>query len=201
MEADVHSANEVSRLLRAGQPESATRILLTHFGKRLFSFFRSKVNSETDAEDLVQETFIKLLRSDFAYANQPIGLIWSTAKSVHADWYRQKFAEKRGVSLTDSSVQYDDDGEQFSLTDSVEALVSEPWVRSCIEKGLELFTKQHSKEAIAIQIVFEGWSAEETAIYFGAKPPPSKKELDAARSRISAYMKKARTYFAHCRED
>lgn len=71
-----------------GKPEPLTQLFSRHHGS-LFNFFRKLGNTRADAEDLTQETFIRMLKYAHSYQSQGTFLPWMyrvARNTAHDAW-------------------------------------------------------------------------------------------------------------------
>jgi RNA polymerase sigma factor (sigma-70 family) len=72
-----------------------------HFRAPLFNYFRRRVGTASDAEDLTQDTFVKLLAlAETEHVHEPGALLFRIAGNLIADRYR-KSARRSQVQLSD----------------------------------------------------------------------------------------------------
>lgn len=84
----------------------AFQILFERHSKRLYGYFISKVNSRSRADDLLQETFLKIHRFRSKYSSQYPFLPWlfTIARNIVLDFYRSSEIrhERLSVELSDN---------------------------------------------------------------------------------------------------
>lgn len=94
--------------LRSAQPQAVAYWFKTYHD-RLLSFVLTKVTSENDAEEIVQETFINSLKQLPLFRGESSLNTWmqSIARHEVADYYRKKYAKKaiQSLPLTDVLAQ------------------------------------------------------------------------------------------------
>lgn len=80
----------VAKILNGDQKE--IKHFLKKFEKPLLSFIKKRANSEEDAKDILQETFISTLRSlpEFEFRSPIFSWLCSIAKHETVDFYRKK---------------------------------------------------------------------------------------------------------------
>lgn len=88
---DLHLLQE----LKAGQPQAVQR-WFTEYHPLILRFILSKVESEKDAEELAQETFIHCLQHLPLFRGEASILTWMQGIARHevADYYRKFYAKK-----------------------------------------------------------------------------------------------------------
>jgi len=82
---------ELAREARAGSRRSFEELAL-RYKRRLFAYFRPRLGSDQDAEDLVQETFLKLYRNIHNYdpAHRFSTWLYTSANRLAISSYRRK---------------------------------------------------------------------------------------------------------------
>jgi RNA polymerase sigma-70 factor (ECF subfamily) len=85
---------ELAREARAGSRRSFEELAL-RYKRRLFVYFRPRLGSDQDAEDLVQETFLKLYRNIHNYdpAHRFSTWLYTSANRLAISSYRRKRTE------------------------------------------------------------------------------------------------------------
>ena len=87
---------ELKQHIRAGD-HTAFKEFYHLWAGRVFSFFKKKTNNETDAEDLTQQTFIRLwqYRSSLSDNHLMETMLFQNARMVFIDWLRKEASEKK----------------------------------------------------------------------------------------------------------
>jgi len=97
---------ELAREARAGSRRSFEELAL-RYKRRLFVYFRPRLGSDQDAEDLVQETFLKLFRNIRNYdpAHRFSTWLYTSANRLAISSYRRKrtVAGRLGAEVVDNS--------------------------------------------------------------------------------------------------
>jgi len=95
---------ELAREARAGSRRSFEELAL-RYKRRLFAYFRPRLGSDQDAEDLVQETFLKLYRNIHNYdpAHRFSTWLYTSANRLAISSYRRKrtAAGRLGAKVAD----------------------------------------------------------------------------------------------------
>ena len=198
-------ANQSIELLKSQRVEQAALLLHDQLGMRMQRYFQRHRVPLDDAQELVNDVWMKFISSPFEGRTRAVVWLWTVAGSVLLDWIRSQGAEKRGRSLKSGEaveVTGLDDEAWDMLTNQADAQIeqSQPWVKLCVDRAMEQLAKDDPRRAHVLWLWYQGWSAEEVAVYFGAPPPPTKKQETAARNRVLEATRKAREYFAHCKE-
>ena len=76
----------------------------------ILRFLRSRVNSHHHAEDLLQQVFLRLVqRADWSQIQNPEGYMYTTARHVLSDFYRQRGARDHGVVVDFNEFEHKDE--------------------------------------------------------------------------------------------
>lgn len=162
--------------------EEAVRLLDRALGRRLERYFvRHRVPAD-DAEELVWDVWLKLLRSDFRGETRPVVWVWTIARSLMQSFHRRERPE----------IGFEDE-EWTALLETTAAPGVPEWVRQCIERALFQFECDHPERAEVLRMLAEEWSAKEIGEFFGSSE-------GAARDRAYRTRERARAYLDECRE-
>lgn len=93
--------HELMLLVSTGKPQQLAELFTRHH-RKLYNFFRKLGNSPVVSEDLVQETFIRMLRyaSSYKESGQFIPWMYQVARNSAAD----NFSDKEYEDITDEAV-------------------------------------------------------------------------------------------------
>lgn len=196
-------ADQAIELLRAGKVQAAAELLNMHLHTRMLRYLQRHRVPPDDAQELVTDVWMKFMNSRFDGQTRAVVWLWTVAGSVLLDWVRRQKTEKRGrapngaveVSGLDE-VAWDMAMDQFDL----ETEQSQPWVKLCVDRAMLQFSKDDPRRAHVLWLWYQGWSAKELAVEYGAKPPPTQNQETAARNRVLEATRKAKDYLAHCKE-
>lgn len=197
---DALAAQQAMDLIQHGELEQAALHLHRSLGSRVMGYLRRHRVPEGDAEELLTDVWMKLLRSRYDGQTRPVVWLWTVVQSVLVDWARERGAQKRGGSGEDRlEVQVDDDTLEV-LIQSLESPHTPGWLKLCIARAAHQLEQDDPNRAHVLWLWFSGQSAADIAVVFGASPPPSAKQETAARNRVLEATRKARDYFAHCKD-
>jgi len=109
---------ELAREARGGSRRSFEE-LAVRYRRRLFVYLRPRLGSDQDAEDMVQETFLKLFRNIGSYdpAFHFSTWLYTSATRLAISSYRKKRAAPGTVRLEDAREAADPKGEAGEATD------------------------------------------------------------------------------------
>jgi RNA polymerase sigma factor (sigma-70 family) len=149
-------------------------------GAALLSFFRRFVQEPSDARDLAQEVYLRILRvRDAAKIRNPEGYLFTVAANLIKE--RHAKARRQGLELDAA-----DEDVQLYLTE-VANIDSEIDYRARVKRLREVLKQQPAKERVVILLKYtRGLSHEEISERIGASPRMVKKYLanGIARCRL-----------------
>jgi RNA polymerase sigma factor (sigma-70 family) len=186
--------------LRSGdgrRMECVCRTLYAGVGRQIRQWFIAKGATPGQADDWIQDTFVKMLRSldQFRGDSRFVAWLWMIARNVRIDALRSRGRQPQIESL-------DDDPEDESQApkpevadpgpDPLESTARHQYLE-CLEQAFKAFAGDYPERAEVIQWVTEGRSVTDIAQLRGKSP-------GAMREDLSQTRKKLRTYSAHCAE-
>ncbi|HZL31425.1 MAG TPA: RNA polymerase sigma factor [Pseudolabrys sp.] len=162
--------------------EAAVRTLTQRFNRRLFRVARAILRDDDEAEDVVQEAFVRaftglsMFRGDASFGtwitriamNEALGRLRSRRPTV--DW--ETFGENR----TQEQVL---DVPLSAVSNDPEKIMAQGEIRAVLEKAIDKLPD--SFRAVFVARLVEGMSVEETADLFGLKTETVKTRLHRAR--------------------
>ena len=92
--------------------------LLERYGERIYRVARRMTNSDADAEDVMQNTLVKILRKAPTYRGEsdPMGWIYRIALNEAREVHRRR-KRKPSVSLDSLPVEFDESSHMAGVTD------------------------------------------------------------------------------------
>lgn len=190
------SAEDYLRLLSNGGPaaEAGVKGLFDLYAARIKGFFRRQGCHDDDAADLLQETFIKVVRAapSFRFDCQVSTWIWAIARNCLNDRRRSR---RNGEALESLEAMQAADGDSWELSLGVGEPQHEMLeMKNCVRQAFVEFAERHPDNAQATMLAaVEGWTMDELAQVLG-------RSVGATREFVSQCRKKLRPYLARCRE-
>lgn len=136
--------------------QAAFTALYDEFAQRLYAFIRIKVTSNTEAEDILQEVFLKVWAScknlDVSNLNFSAWL-YKVAGNTTNDYYRKKYREPQQVSI--------EEAQELASEDDIAADAGHGLEKDAVKKTLAQLPT-HYKEVIELRF-FQDFSVAETA--------------------------------------
>lgn len=190
------SAEDYLRLLAHGgsSAERGVKGLFDLYAARIKGFFRRQGCNDEDAADLLQETFIKVVRAapSFRFDCQVGTWIWAIARNCLNDRWRSR---RNGEPIESLDEMKASDGDSWELSlGSNEPLHEVLEMKNCVRQAFVEFAERHPDNAQATMLAaVEGWTMDELAQVLG-------RSVGATREFVSQCRKKLRPYLARCRE-
>jgi RNA polymerase sigma-70 factor, ECF subfamily len=187
-------AESLKLIAAGGRPaEGALTALFRKYRKPLLGFLiRRGVDAQT-AEDLVQETFIKVAKSAGTFRRDAMASSWiySILRNVHLDHLRKP---KHEVNLDDEGWEIVEADQEDDGADRPDQNLERRQLDDCLDTQYKVFIKEQPAAAAALQKVTEhDWSIREVAQFLGRTEAATKEYLSQCR-------KKLRVFFEPCRE-
>jgi DNA-directed RNA polymerase specialized sigma24 family protein len=190
-------AEQAVILLRQAKVEQAALLLHRSLAGRMQRYFERHRVASNEAEELVSDVWLRFIASSFDGRTRAIVWIWTIARSVLLDWVRSQNAQSRGRGLGGNVVEITMDDDSWELVGNQN---TPGWLKLCIERAIHQLELDDPRRAHVLWLWYQGWTADEVAIHYGATASPSDKQKTAARNRVLEATRKARDYFSHCRE-
>lgn len=173
--------NELIRLARA-RDEAAVRALTRRYNRRLYRIARSILRDDGEAEDVVQETYVRAFTGLESFRGEASFGTWLTRIAMNEALGRLRRRrptvawESYGGNLTQAEIIH------FPASTSgsdPERAMAQGEIRDILEKAIDALPGTF--RAVFVARVVEGMTIEETAELFGLKPETVKTRLHRAR--------------------
>lgn len=163
----------------------AVRRLYDTTAQHMLRFFVYQGASGAEAQDILQETFIKIVRHADTYRGDGAARswIWQLARSCLAD--HQRAAGRRHANMVDV------DDEQIEAVAAPASCAPGETADECVSKGLETFASDMPERAFALTMQMDGLSLADIAERLG-------RTVGATKEYLSQCKKKIQPYLAHC---
>jgi RNA polymerase sigma-70 factor, ECF subfamily len=178
---DYDSMDETVLAARArGGEQGAFRAIMQRFNQRLFRVARSLVGTEHEAEDVLQEAYLRAFSGIGEFRNEASLMTWLTSITLNEARgrlrKRRKIVNLKVVDEADSTIVY---LTGTSATPDPEAEAGRSQARRMMERAIDRLPED-------FRIVFvlrgiEGCNVEETAAQLGLNPQTVKTRLHRAR--------------------
>lgn len=179
-------------LLRSGgRPrQAAIGQIYAKYGRVFKGYFRRHGASDAQADDLLQETFVKVLRSIDGWSGTGTfeAWLWTIARNTFLSEMRAKSIDKASVSLDDQ------EPEVAELMVGRDGAASDPADADCVKRGLASFSERFAEYAFVLErVVVDGWSDVEIGQFRECNPGAAREYLRQCRKRVWQFV-------GHCYE-
>jgi len=173
---------EIATACQAGQLQGYERLYSLH-GKRMKSIARNLLGTTSDAEDAVQETFLKIQRGIGTFRGQSSFVTWSFRVLINTcyDVRRSRMRKKEVTS----------EGTEESPMPEQRAPASHPSLKLALERALAKLT-DHQREVFLLYEV-EGFRHAEVAGVLDITETASKNTLFQAKKNLRAMLEPPRS--------
>jgi RNA polymerase sigma-70 factor, ECF subfamily len=174
---------------RAGDLRAFERLYLLH-GSRMKSIARNLLGTASDAEDAVQDTFLKIQRSIASFRGQSSFATWSFRILINTCYdARRSRMRKKEVAQ--------DEPQEHSARPEPRAAVSHPSLRLALERALSQLTR-HQRDVFLLYEV-EGFRHSEIAAVLDISETASKNTLFQAKRNLRQLLEAPRSSAAEAR--
>jgi RNA polymerase sigma-70 factor (ECF subfamily) len=165
--------------------EAAVRAITGRYNRRLFRVARSILRDDAEAEDVVQETYVRaftgldMFRGDAAFAtwitriamNEALGRLRKRRPTVDWESYGENRTQAQIIHFPVSAASNDP-----------EKTMAQGEIRAVLEKAIDELPD--SFRAVFVARIVEAMTVEETADLYGLKPETVKTRLHRARALL-----------------
>jgi len=169
--------------------EAAVRVITKRYNRRLFRIARSILRNDAEAEDVVQETYVRaftgldMFRGDAAFGtwitriamNEALGRLRRRRPTV--DW------ESYGVNRNQAEIIH---FPAAAVSSDPEKTMAQGEIRAVLEQAIDELPDAF--RSVFVARIVEGMSVEETADLFGLQPETVKTRLHRARVLLRAEL-------------
>jgi len=184
--AEVDRLSDTELVDRArSRDELAVRAITKRYNRRLFRLARSILRDDAEAEDVVQESYVRaftgldLFRGDASFGtwitriavNEALGRLRRRRPTIDWETYSENRTTAQVIDFPASAVSNDP-----------ERMMAQSEVRAVLERAIDELP--HAFRAVFVARIVEGLTIEETADLFGLKPETVKTRLHRARALL-----------------
>jgi RNA polymerase sigma-70 factor (ECF subfamily) len=183
----------LQRLALGGEARrQAVAVLYRRFAPRFHRYFRAQRLNDAEAEDLVHDVFVKVVRAcgEFRGEARADTWLWAIARNSLISRLRGRLPD---LPLEDIDLDHNCDAEPALQAAAPDTPLA-GGVDDCVQRGIGRFGVDFPDRARAIGfLVIEEWSVEDITRALGRTP-------GATREFLSQCRKKLRPYIEHCLE-
>lgn len=184
---------DIIKLIRTGGKamDAGVKALYETKAQAMLRFFVYQGTSGDEAQDILQETFIRIVRSADSYNGQgeAKSWIWQIARNCLTDNQR-----KQGSRAKHETVMNDEQWESLEQTTpdpNATSCAASGSVDECVSAGLDKFNRHEPERALVLMLQMDGLSIEEIGHRIG-------RTVAATKEYLSQCKKKIQPYIAHC---
>jgi len=179
-EQDVLSDEEVVRRVRAGQID-LFEVLMRRYNQRVYRITRAVLRNDTEAEDVVQETWVRAYAHLDQFAERAAFRTWLGRIALHESWARSRRGRRHESLEPDPSAE-GPEMKKASAAPDPEKAAFDSEVRSLVEAALEGLPEIYRTVFVLRQV--EELSTAETAELLELTEDTVKTRLRRARSAL-----------------
>ncbi len=178
--------------LGGAKRELGVALLYKKYGKMLRALFLRKTRTQADAEDLLQETFIKIVKNIESYRGDAPLSAWirQISKNTLMDYLRYKQAHPSETLDDDGWAVLENVSEKLHVIDPP---INGDTLEDCVSRGFGEFAKTDPERARALSLVVEGYDSKKIASFIN-------RSEGATREYLSQCRKKVEEFLLHCRD-
>lgn len=183
----------IIQLIRAGgnAMDAGVKALYQSAAQPMLRFFVFKGVSGDDAKDILQETFVKIVRSASSFSGDGAAKawIWQIARNCLTDHQRKQGSLANHVTAVND--------EQWLSLEETTADPAAPScgtfgsVDECVSLGLDKFNRVEPERAMVLMLQMDGLSIDEIGLRIG-------RTMAATKEYLSQCKKKIQPFIAHC---
>lgn len=161
-------------------------------------FFLYKCGNTADADDLVQETFVKVVRSIETYRGESAinSWLWQIARNCLIDYWRYKKVkptvdlDEDGWSSLESkpSPKHEHNPLAKWLYPIVEDDIDKDSIQDCFSRGYGEFVKIDPDRAYALSLVVNGYDTKKISSFLNRTEGATREYLSQCRKKIEAFL-------------
>lgn len=186
---------DIIKLIRTGGKamDAGVKALYDTAAQPMLRFFVYKGTAGDEAKDILQETFIKIIRSavNFSGQGEAKAWIWQIARNCLIDHQR-----KQGSLANHETAVNDEQWESLEQTTpdpNAASCAAHGSVDECVSAGLDKFNRVEPERALVLMLQMDGLSIEEIGHRIG-------RTMAATKEYLSQCRKKIQPFIAHCTE-
>ena len=188
---------EAISLIKLGgvKREQGVVLLYNKYGKILRALFYRELRIKADAEDLLHETFIKIVKNIDSFKGEAPLSAWirQISKNTLMDYLRYKQSHPAET--------LDDDGWALLENVSGDLHVIDPpalgdTLEDCVSRGFREFAKFEPERAEALSLVVDGYDTRKIARFLDRTEGATREYLSQCRKKVEEFLLPCRDYLA-----
>ena len=184
---DSPDENQLFQAIASGgaAAEAALRQIYDRYARRLFGLLRSKGYSTDEAEEILQEAFLKLFRSadQVATVDSPKAYLYQTVINCGYDLLRRKRRISGETPLNNEALVRFTERNEATDCDAYDGFLD------CLSVAYARFEQEAPERGLVIRLaVIEGMSGSEVAAAIGRSYGASREFLSQTRKKFQALL-------------
>lgn len=190
--AQVQAKPAEAELIRraVGKDEAAVRAIIQEHNRRLYRVARSIVRDDTEAEDVLQEAYLRAFSALADFRGESTLATWLTRIVVNEALQRLRRHSELPTSLLEPARKPGAQVIPFPLAgpqpDDPERAMAQREICQLVERAIDELPQEF--RTVLVARVIEGMSIEETAEFLGVRPETVKTRLHRARRLLKAAL-------------
>ena len=191
---DLHGLTLIK--LGGAKREEGVAILYKKYGRILRSLFLKQTRTQADAEDLVQETFIKIVKSCEGYRSDAPLSAWirQIAKNTLMDYLRYKQSHPADTLDDEEWVALENASDKLHVLDPP---INGDTLEDCVSRGFGEFAKTEPERAKALSLVVEGYDTRKIANFINRTEGATREYLSQCRKKVEEYLLPCQDYLTN----
>lgn len=167
------------------QREAGVRVLYEHLAQSFLNYFRSHRLTDDDSADVLQETFVKIIRATENYRGQgkAESWMWQIARNCLNDFHRGSNRRQSEISMN-----VEDWETLAGNTESPGPPNPLESVDECVARAMGRFLEDEPKRMEALVLWMESGSMEEISVRIGRTVAATKEFLSQCRKKLKPYL-------------
>jgi RNA polymerase sigma-70 factor, ECF subfamily len=165
-----------------------TQVIWSEFGHRLRGFIRQRVRNEEDAEDILQEVFLRIHRhaASVNRADRLTSWLFQVTRNAIADYYRAPARREHPESLLGEATLDPVDPEVPEMEPDLDSVQARAELASCLRPMVERLPP-HYREAVAL-VDLSGLPQTEAAAQLGLSVSGMKSRVQRGRRGLKEIL-------------
>jgi len=170
--------------------ESSIRALIQKYNRRLYRVARSVIGDDSEAEDVLQDAYVRAFSAIGAYRGEASLATWLTRIVVNEALQRLRYRKTHQLEIKDPgdmrAYAETAPGALQTFVPDPEVVMSQREICALVEGAIDALPQEF--RTILVARTIEGMSVEETADAFGLRTETVKTRLHRARQMLRAAL-------------
>lgn len=179
--------------LGGAKREQGVTLLYGKYGKFLRAIFLRETKTQADAEDLVQETFIKIVKNHESYRGDAPLFAWirQIAKNTLLDYFRYKKSHPSETFDDEAWAVLEHVSEELQVIDPP---ITGDTLEDCVARGFREFAKIEPDRARVLSLIVDGYETRKIASLINRTEGATREYLSQCRKKVEEFLVSCRDY-------